>query len=1240
MLSVRRFVTAAVAGQPASSQLCSAATPPVAITAVSRGWGRKRHCIVNSSASATAVQRRFLGADSHTGASIVIVDPEQAARERDRIARNLLTSNFPEQNVNQRSVLLYRDIVHTVPYSLSIAVDSVDSHSNVEEVVRGILAECFEMVDVHLNSFNPDSEISLVNQLPVLEKHKMSPDLLAVMSCCSEVYSTSGSCFDPAAAPLVRRLRAAATNPAATEADLVIPKEEAEKYTLSNSFAIDLKAGTIARKHEGAALDLGGVNKGYAVDCVVEKLNKAGYADVLFEWGGDCRGSGVNVQRLPWAVGVVRPPTVDEVNNAAKAGKTTASKSHSLGEPASGMGSPDDNPAGNAHAATPLLRVMTLNNEAICTSGDYENVLYAKPLESAVSSTYDWQTRSLIIPSQNALGQVSVKCYSCMYADALATASFVKRDPVRVRYMLEHYRRDFNRVTDYAAYTREGERLAHMYEIARESAARRGDRIAGSLPARVIVIGGGLAGCAAAIEAADCGATVILIEKEARLGGNSAKATSGINGWGTRTQAVNHVLDNCKFFERDTFLSGKGGHCDPGLVRTLSVKSADAISWLESFGIPLTTLYQLGGASRKRCHRAPDQKDGTPVPIGFTIMKTLDEHIRTKLQGRITILNETTVTSLMHDTTAMPDGSREIRVSGVRYKSLADPSGTEMTLPADAVVLATGGFSNDQTHNSLLREYAPQLFGVPTTNGTFATGDGVKMARALGATLVDMDKVQLHPTGLIDPKDPANKTKYLGPEALRGSGGILLNNQGERFVNELDLRSVVSQAIMDQGNEYPNSGGSKFAYCVLSEEAAHLFGINGLTYYWKTQGLFTRVNDIKELAELIGCPKEQLRNSLETYELLSTEKKPCPLTGKIVYPSVVGLKGPYYVAYVTPSIHYTMGGCFISPAAELLMEHHAVNVFEDQRPIIGLFGAGEVTGGVHGKNRLGGNSLLECVVFGKIAGDRAATILRKEKTALHKDKWVPVVVRESRAGDQFGVGSRVLRFNLPGAAQTSGMAVGEFIGIRGNWDGQQLIGYYSPINMPDDRGRISILARGDKGNLKEWISSMRPGDLVEMKACGGLHLDLRPQQKQMLYRNNVMRKFALIAGGSGVAPMLQIIKAALSRPYVDNIETIRLIYAAEDEYELTYRELLARYRKDNPDKFNVGFVLNNPPEGWTDGVGYVDRSSLQRLLPPPSKDLLVAICGPPVMQRSVIADLLALGYSSKLVRTVDEDRAL
>ncbi|RNE96712.1 NADH-dependent fumarate reductase-like protein, partial [Trypanosoma conorhini] len=567
---------------------------------------------------------------------------------------------------------------------------------------------------------------------------------------------------------------------------------------------------------------------------------------------------------------------------------------------------------------------------------------------------------------------------------------------------------------------------------------------------------------------------------------------------------------------------------------------------------------------------------------------------------------------------------------------IVQADGAKSRILADAVILTTGGFSNDKTSDSLLREFAPHLSGFPTTNGTWATGDGVKLARRLGATLVDMDKVQLHPTGLIDPKDPASATKYLGPEALRGSGGVLLNKRGERFVNELDLRSVVSKAIMDQGDEYPGSNGSTFAFCVLNDAAVKLFGVNALNFYAKTLGLFKRVEDVEGLAQLIGCELSTLRSTLEAYEELSKTSRQCPKTRKSVYPCVVGPQGPFYVAFVTPSVHYTMGGCLISPAAEIQMEGSDSSFFGHRRPILGLFGAGEVTGGVHGRNRLGGNSLLECVVFGRIAGDRAATILQKKPSPLSFTTWASVILREVREGGMYGTGSRVLRFNLPGALQRSGLRLGEFIAIRGEWDGQKLIGYYSPITLPDDLGVIGILARSDKGTLREWISALQPGDAVEMKGCGGLVIERRFSEQHLYFGGHRLKKLCLIAGGTGVAPMLQIIRAALKKPFIDTIESVRLIYAAEDVSELTYRELLEKHQKSSNGKFRTTFVLNRPPPMWTDGVGFVDKSVLSSYVQQPAEDLLVVICGPPVMQRIVKGCLKGLGYNMALVRTVDE----
>ncbi|KAG8343427.1 putative NADH-dependent fumarate reductase [Trypanosoma vivax] len=1154
-------------------------------------------------------QARFVstGSDAVSGASVVITDPQRTAKERDQAAVEMLMANSDPSH-NAPSTIKLKDVKFTVPYCLTVVLRKSSSAADTERTALAVLTDAFDMVNQHLNHFNPNSEVSLVNDLAVGIKHQMSDHLRLVMECCIRVYRSSGELFDPATGPLIEFFRKSTRN---LECSDTIPCDDLELYSLPRSFDVNLGDGTISRRHPKARLDLGGLNKGYTVDYVVERLRAAGLSDLMFEWGGDIRASGRNVNGQPWAVGIARPPSVESVVLRAKEGRSAT---------------------GEAETPPPFLCAVQLDNEAICTSGDYENVIN-DPKHGVVCSIFDWGSKKLLSPSDGGLAQVSVKCYNAMFADALATACLVKRDPARVRQMLDGWRFSRNCVTNYVAYTRQGERVAHMHEIAQESRELRRLRISGSLPARVIVVGGGLAGLSAAIEAAGCGAQVILLEKEKKLGGNSAKATSGINGWGTRAQLERDVQDGGKYFERDTYKSGLKGCTDPALVKTLSVKSADAINWLVSLGVPLTVLSQLGGHSHMRTHRAPDTADGTPVPIGYTIMKTLENHIRKNLKDRVTVMTGVSVIELLEETELMPGGRREVRVTGV---VIARPGENEepMKLPADAVVLATGGFSNDKTADSLLREYAPHLSNYPTTNGSWATGDGVKLARRLGAKLVDMDKIQLHPTGLVDPNDPANPTKFLGPEALRGSGGILLNKLGKRFVNELDLRSVVSNAILRQKNEYPGSNGSYFAYCVLNAEATKLFGVNSLNFYEKQLGLFQRVENVTELAQLIGCEETVLQETLENYNECSTAKVRCPHTDKVVYPCALGPQGPYSVAFVTPSIHYTMGGCLISPAAEVLREEDSFSILENHRPIRGLFGAGEVTGGVHGGNRLGGNSLLECVVFGKIAGDRAATILQKHEVALSRNDWTSVVVRETRSGEQFGIGSCVLRFNLPGAVQRSGLKLGEFVAIRGEWDGQQLLGYYSPITLPDDLGTISLLVRGDKGTLREWISALRPGDSVEIKACGGLCIEQDPENERLLFRNKVIRKFGLIAGGTGVAPMLQIIRAAFQKPYASTIDSVRLIYASEDFESLTYRKILADYAEKNRDKFACRYVLNNPPEGWTEGVGFISRKSLQSTLQPPSDDLLVAICGPQVMQRSVKTELLDMGYDPELVQTV------
>uniref|UniRef100_A0A1I7VQ82 fumarate reductase (NADH) n=2 Tax=Loa loa TaxID=7209 RepID=A0A1I7VQ82_LOALO len=285
-----------------------------------------------------------------------------------------------------------------------------------------------------------------------------------------------------------------------------------------------------------------------------------------------------------------------------------------------------------------------------------------------------------------------------------------------------------------------------------------------------------------------------------------------------------------------------------------------------------------------------------------------------------------------------------------------------------AVVLATGGFSCDHSkEGSLLQEFAPEKANFPTTNGPWATGRGVKMARAMGAALVGMQNVQIHPTAFVDPKDPVATTKFLAAEALRGKGAILLNDKGERFVNELGRRDHVTDKILKFCAKNEEAGGAHTAFMIMDDQAVDDFGRASFGFYAKIKGFFKQLDTLEEVANYMGIESSKLKATLDEYNkhahsTLSKEDK----FGKKIFP--VALEHPpYYVAIITPAVHYTMGGIKIDKDAAVYNEFSG-------KPFKGLLAAGEVTGGVHGRNRLAGNSLLECVVYGRIAGHNAANI--------------------------------------------------------------------------------------------------------------------------------------------------------------------------------------------------------------------------------------------------------------------------
>ena len=282
-----------------------------------------------------------------------------------------------------------------------------------------------------------------------------------------------------------------------------------------------------------------------------------------------------------------------------------------------------------------------------------------------------------------------------------------------------------------------------------------------------IIIGSGLAGLAAAINILDRNGTVILIDKEHRIGGNSAKASSGINACCPHNDTYGDVLPR---FRNDTIKSA-GNNARLDLIETLVTKSESAVNWLKNrIGVDLSLLAQLGGHQHKRTHRPKNGMAGAEIIYGM--QKALKKFEK---MGKAQVIMDAKVTELI---------SNDIgSVIGVKYVNILDKSKNveeEISLYSPNVVLATGGFAADRSFGSYLSRFRPEYMKMAATAGDFSTGDGISLATNLGAGTVDMDKVQIHPTGWVDPSDRNNTSKVLAAELMRGVGGILLNNEGKR----------------------------------------------------------------------------------------------------------------------------------------------------------------------------------------------------------------------------------------------------------------------------------------------------------------------------------------------------------------------------------------------------------------------------------------------------------------------------
>lgn len=444
----------------------------------------------------------------------------------------------------------------------------------------------------------------------------------------------------------------------------------------------------------------------------------------------------------------------------------------------------------------------------------------------------------------------------------------------------------------------------------------------------VLVIGSGGAGMAAAVSASQNGAkSVTVIEKLPILGGSTNFSGGVLNSPDPKRQNKLGIKDSAELFAKDIMEAGDN-MSDPALVKALAENATDTLYWLEGMGVKVNDrLFSKGaGNSAVRSH------DTSPKQTGRDYLDVLEAVAKKQGIKAFTETNAATIDII------------ETKNNGRIMRAVAtDPDGNKVIYEAKAIILATGGFGSNK---EMRKKYDPRLDdSFFTTNNPKGlskagnTGDGIIMAQELRAGVTGMEYIQL--LGLS------------GGQVVNEVGAdIFITREGKRFVDEAGRRDVVSAAYLQTPGKM---------YWVITDSQSK----KNATFEGKLKsGEVIKADSVDEMAKGMGIDAKVLKNTLDRYNGFVKNKKDTDF-GKTVFAQTID-KAPYYFGKQVQNVHYTMGGLTITPKAEVKDV--------DGKVIKGLYAAGEVTGGVHGSNRVGGNAVLDIMVYGRIAGKNAAIL--------------------------------------------------------------------------------------------------------------------------------------------------------------------------------------------------------------------------------------------------------------------------
>jgi fumarate reductase flavoprotein subunit len=441
----------------------------------------------------------------------------------------------------------------------------------------------------------------------------------------------------------------------------------------------------------------------------------------------------------------------------------------------------------------------------------------------------------------------------------------------------------------------------------------------------MVVIGGGGAGLSAAYKAAESKCKVILLEKTDKVGGNTVNATGGLNACNTPMQKALGINDSEELFFHDTM---KGGHYlnDTSLVWTLVKESKNTVTWLTNIGMDLSDVGFMAGSSVARTHRPTGGNYVGPYLVNALNTSAQNSGVDIRVNSKVTDVIE-----------------KEGAAVGIKVEN----NGRTYNISTKAVIICTGGFSAN--HEMVVKYGGSRLANFGTTNKPCATGDAFAWVEKFDAALTQMDQIQTHPTVLA--------SGFMITEAVRGNGAILVNKEGKRFCNEMDTRDIVSDAVVAQ------TDGK--AYVIFDQAVFN--SLAAISYYY-SRGFLTKADSYAALADSLGLASTDFVSTMQRYSTMQkngTDEDFGREGSQMLQPLT---QAPFYGVKVSPAIHYTMGGLKIDTKGHVLTSGGKI--------IQGLYAAGEVTGGVHGGNRLGGNSMTDITTFGRIAAGTAIEELK------------------------------------------------------------------------------------------------------------------------------------------------------------------------------------------------------------------------------------------------------------------------